>query len=268
MKKIIPIWIKDLVKNIINKCKRKSEPYICPICNNKVTHFDRLEDFYFQEMDKYQYVHSIFDAETLNLLHYSCPKCGSSDRNRMYALYFEKYFAEESQKNSAKISLLDIAPDANLSGWIKKFPNIQYRSMDLYMDGVDDKVDITDMNIYLEGQFDFIICSHVLEHIVEDVKAISEIFRVLKPGGKAIMMVPILLSLSEDFENSEYTSEADRWKYFGQGDHVRMYSKSGFVTKLSSVGFKVTQLGVNDFGTTVFEKHGIQERAILYLVEK
>ena len=60
----------------------------------------------------------------------------------------------------------------------------------------------------------------------------------------------------------------DRWKHFGQNDHVRMYSKTGFITKLQSVGFTVHQLDISYFGANVFERNGIHPRSILYIVCK
>jgi len=136
------------------------------------------------------------------------------------------------------------------------------------MEEADDHCNITDLNIYEDNKFDIILCSHVLEHIVDDRKAISELFRVLKRGGCAIVMVPILLSLQEDLENPKWETEAERWKYYGQYDHVRMYSKNGFVKKLQEPGFIVNQLGEEFFGVKIYEKYGINPHSILYVVEK
>jgi ubiquinone/menaquinone biosynthesis C-methylase UbiE len=121
---------------------------------------------------------------------------------------------------------------------------------------------------YVDNCFDMILCSHVLEHVDDDRKAMSELFRILKPSGFGIIMVPIDINLKEDFENPEYKTEAERWKYFGQNDHVRLYSKNGFATKLIQTGFKVNQLGIDYFGADVFEKNGIHPRSVLYVVEK
>ena len=166
------------------------------------------------------------------------------------------------------MELLDIAPDQNLAGWLRKKQSVRYRSMDLYMDGVDDKADITDMRLYADDKFDVVICSHVLEHIAQDLKAMREIYRVLKKGGFAIVMVPIQLTLDADLQDSKWVSEADCWKYYAQGDHVRMYSKKGFVSKLEQCGFCVSQLGITHFGPESFEKHGIHRRSVLYVAEK
>ena len=136
------------------------------------------------------------------------------------------------------------------------------------MDGVDDVVDITQMEIYRDNTFNFFICSHILEHIDNDRKAMSELYRVLKRGGKGIAMAPIVLSLQEDYENPEITTPEGRWKHFGQDDHVRMYSKFGFIDKLQSTGFLVNQLDINFFGSETFDKHGVHHRSVLYIVEK
>ena len=271
-KKIIKEFIPPVLLNLLRKMKIPGikaikKEYRCPICDHDLTHFNRLPDYYFEMHDKYGYVHSSFYSETMNLLKYSCPVCGTSDRNRLYALYLKDKF----KKDNGRINLyqfLDIAPDISLSVWIKGFPFIQYRSVDLNMEDVDDKADITDLSIYETDRFNIILCSHVLEHIEDDRKAMAEIFRVLKPGGFAIVMVPVLLSLQEDLENPEWTTEADRWKYYGQDDHVRMYSKVGFVRKLEQTGFIVRQLGIDYFGIETYEKHGIHHRSVLYIVEK
>jgi predicted SAM-dependent methyltransferase len=241
--------------------------YSCSICGKRIASFERLPDYYFEMFDKHQYIHSLFYSESLNYLKYSCPYCGSSDRNRLYALYFKKRFSDLAGFKN-KLGFLDIAPDKNLSEWVKKFDFIQYRSVDLFMEDADDKADITDLKIYGNDKFDIILCSHVLEHIVEDRKALSEIYRILKPGGYGIIMVPIQLNLQEDLYDPSWTTEAERWKYYGQNDHVRMYSKKGFINKMVDTGFKVNQLGIDYFGEKVFEETGLKSSTVLYVVEK
>jgi SAM-dependent methyltransferase len=258
--------VKEFLLHLIIKLLRKIE-ISCPICKNDLISFDALPDYYFKMFDKNQFIHSIFNLETFNYLKYSCPICGCSDRNRLYALYFNERFTG-IKENKSEYQFLDIAPDRNLSEWIKKLPFIHYRSVDLYMEDVDDHADITDLSLYETDKFDIILCSHVLEHIENDRKALAELFRILKPGGFAIVMAPILLTLNEDLENPKWTTEADRWKYYGQDDHVRMYSKDGFVKKLSETGFKVNQLGIDFFGDKIFKKNGIHPRSVLYEVEK
>jgi SAM-dependent methyltransferase len=265
LKQIIKECIPPLLFRILNQIKSKQK--YCPVCQRKIAHFLKLPDYYDEMLEKHQYVHSIFCSETMNRKSYLCPRCYASDRDRLYVIYLDEKF-QEMNSATQKYSFLDIAPAKNLAKFVKNHNHIQYRSVDLYMDDVDDKADITDMNIYANNSFDVILCSHVLEHIENDRKAMSEIYRILKPSGFAIVMVPIDLSLDEDFENSAYKTEAERWKYFGQNDHVRLYSKKGFVNKLIQTGFKVNQYGIDYFGKNAFEKQGIHPSSMLYIVEK
>jgi hypothetical protein len=80
--------------------------------------------------------------------------------------------------------------------------------------------------------------------------------------------VPIHLGLTEIYEDPSITDEAGRWKHFGQNDHVRLYSKQGFLERLRGVGFKVDQLDRQFFGEDAFEKYAIHPRSVLYVVTK
>jgi len=155
-----------------------------------------------------------------------------------------------------------------MTRFIKSYDKIIYRSADLNDPSVDDRVDITNITIYKTASVDIFLCSHVLEHVENDDGALRELFRILRPGGWGIIMVPIALQLKTTLEDFSVKTEADRWKHFGQGDHVRLYSKSGFVDRLNYAGFKVNQLGVKYFGKEVFAKAGLAPRSTLYVVEK
>jgi SAM-dependent methyltransferase len=274
-KKFLPTRVKDSLKVLLGmaraisldfpKEKLEIPKHCCTVCSSAIEQFNRLPDFYHENLDKNGFIFSSYQSETINFLNYSCPVCDASDRDRLYALYFKK----ELPKVDLEFRLLDVAPSGSLRNFIQaKYPYINYRSADLLMSGTDDCVDITKMDIYEDNIFDFLICSHVLEHVQNDRKAIAELYRVLKVGGKGIVMVPIMLSLEKDYENPGITTPEGRWKHFGQDDHVRMYSKSGFIGKLESTGFLVHQLDINFFGTETFEKYGIHPRSVLYIVEK
>jgi len=118
-----------------------------------------------------------------------CPRCHSTDRERLIYWYIvNKTSILHSQK---MIKLLHIAPEKNLQKVLKASTKINYISGDLNpLVNCDIRLDIADMD-FEDDYFDFIICNHVLEHVQDDRKAMSELFRVLKPGGKAILQVPI-----------------------------------------------------------------------------
>ena len=201
----------------------------------------------------------------------SCPLCGASDRDRLYARYILDYLWP-TWRGETK-SILDIAPSKPLSRFIKNLIaesgfHVSYRTADLYMDGVDDRVDVMDMHAYGDNQFDFFICSHVLEHVADDRQALSELHRILKPMGQGILMVPIVLGIEEIDEDPSVTDVAERWRRFGQDDHVRLYSKPGFINRVSNAGFRVHQYGSEYFQEDVLNRNGISRQSNLYIVEK
>jgi predicted SAM-dependent methyltransferase len=108
----------------------------------------------------------------------------------------------------------------------------------------------------------------VLEHINDDKKALSELYRVLKPGGWGIIMVPIILTLDQIYEDPQITDGTERWRRFGQFDHVRIYNKTGFVGRMEAAGFNVRQLSVGYFGEYTFKTYGITNTSVLYVAEK
>jgi SAM-dependent methyltransferase len=213
-------------------------------------------------MQKYGFQYSLEDFETLELQNYFCPSCGSMDRERLYYLYFNTF-----AKCNEKLMLLDIAPSASLSKHLKSSNHFKYISCDLFQKDVDFNIDIMDMKIFPESTFDCLICSHVLEHVTDDMQALRELFRILKKGGWAILMVPIALKAVKTDENIHATVE-ERWKYFGQDDHVRLYAKQDFIQRISQAGFAVEQYCESDFHDISFKHHGINPKSVLYVAKK
>ena len=81
-------------------------------------------------------------------------------------------------------------------------------------------------------------------------------------------MVPIILSLNQIDEDATVTNEGERWRRFGQDDHVRIYSKNGFIERVEESGFIVHQYGQDFFGKDLFIRTGITSQSVLYVVEK
>lgn len=237
----------------------------CPVCSARFPNFLPLPAMYFEVFHRLKVFYSLEDFETLNVGQYSCPVCQCSDRDRLYALYISRFLPRPEGR---PLRILDIAPAPILSKLLRGLPNAHYRSADLYSELADDKVDITDMHLYPDESFDFIVCSHVLEHVPDDAKAVAELYRVLAPGGRAILMVPILTTIRETDEDPEEKSVDERWARFGQDDHVRMYAKEDFIDRLQEGGFSVESFGTRRFGEGFFKKHGITETSILYIGSK
>lgn len=154
-----------------------------------------------------------------------CPYCGSLPRHRrLYDLLAEGHHLQGK--------VLHFSPPRNLYRRLKKKNGISYYSTDFENEFISDyHYDIT--NISTENDFfDLIICYHVLEHIENDQKAISELYRVLKPNGIAFIQTPF--KDGDIYENEHIKDPKDRLQHFGQEDHVRIYSVKGLVKRLES----------------------------------
>ena len=120
---------------------------------------------------------------------------------------------------------------------LKKIFPINYESSDLSGDFLADyKYNITEINVKA-NKYDLIICYHVLEHVVDDNKAISELYRVLKNDGVCLIQTPF--KSGDIFEDYSINTDEGRLEYFGQKDHVRIYSLTGLKERLYNHGFKI-----------------------------
>jgi SAM-dependent methyltransferase len=238
----------------------------CPVCQGSFRRFLPLPAFHEENLRRHGSHLKLDDAETLNLPDYSCPGCGASDRDRLIALFLAEKLP--SVAGGGPCGVIEFAPSRPLSGFLRSFPGVRLRTADIAMGGVDDVVDISDMRGYSDGSFDVFVCSHVLEHVRDDGKALSELHRILRPGGVGVLLVPIFLSLTRVDEDPAASDEGERWRRFGQNDHMRAYSVDGFLERVAHAGFKVERLGIGHFGREVFRRHGITERSVLYAVSK
>jgi len=163
------------------------------------------------------------------------PSTFSLERHRLLWLYLKN----ETDFFVAPKKLLHFAPEQAFYKRFKKQKNLQYTTTDLHSPLAEIKADICDLP-FQDNQFDIILCNHVLEHIVDDTKAMQELYRILKPKGTAILQVPQDLSREKTFEDNTITDPKERTKIFGQYDHLRIYGRDYF-DKLRNVGFVVIE---------------------------
>ena len=168
------------------------------------------------------------------------PSTYSLERHRILWLYLKN----ETNVFSKKIKLLHFAPEAAFHGIFKKSNNISYDTIDLNSPLAKIKADICNLPLE-DNTYDFILCNHVLEHINDDIKAMSELYRVLKKGGIGIFQIPIDINRDKTFEDSSIKDPKERNKVFGQYDHVRIYGMD-YYDRLRSVGFSVEQIKYAD----------------------
>jgi len=174
-----------------------------------------------------------YGTQRLNAL---APSTLSLERHRLLWLYLQK----ETDFFTAEQKVLHIAPEQCFVDRFRKMKNLDYTTTDLYSPLADVKADICDLP-FEDNTYDVIFCNHVLEHIENDKKAMSELYRVLKPGGFGIFQIPQDLSLERTYEDFSITDPEERKKHFGQYDHVRIYGRDYF-DKLRSVGFIVDEV--------------------------
>jgi SAM-dependent methyltransferase len=163
----------------------------------------------------------------------ACPGCFSLERHRLLWLYLKN----RTNLTSAPLRLLHLAPEYILQNALVNLPNIEYLSGDLAPGEAMVQMDITQI-AYPDHSFDAILCSHVLEHIPDDSKAMRELCRVLRPGGWAILHVPLDPKLERTVEAPPDLSPEEREKSFGHHDHRRVYGRD-YKEKLEQAGFAV-----------------------------
>ena len=161
------------------------------------------------------------------------PSTYSLERHRLLWLYLKN----ETSFFKAKLKVLHFAPESALMNQFKKLKNLSYDTVDLNSPIADIKADICDLP-FLDNSYDFILCNHVLEHVIDDDKAMRELYRVLKKNGIGIFQVPIDYNRDTTFEDFSVTNKKERNKLFGQYDHVRIYGLD-FFDRLQKAGFSV-----------------------------
>ncbi len=237
-------FLKSVVKNILPKeilirnedqLRKLLKPFYhgenheCNICKTKLKKFVRL--------DNGQLI---------------CPVCGSLPRTRRLNMLLEYEFLKPH------FSFLDFSPSRMLYKKWKRRKDISYYPTDFENEFLSDyHYDITKIDAEDE-KFDLIVCYHILEHITEDQKAMSELYRVLKKGGTALIQTPF--KEGEMYEDYSITTDEDRLKHFGQDDHVRIYSVKGLESRLKNEGFQVT---VRTFSEDLYHGYFQNEKVLI-----
>lgn len=168
-----------------------------------------------------------------------CVHCNSLERHRFVWLYFQN---RTDLFDGREKKFLHVAPEAALEPRLRERLGTNYITADIAATHVTIKMDITDVQ-YPDDTFDVIYCSHVLEHVQEDRRAMRELRRVLKPDGWAVLLVPIVGDIT--YEDPSITDRAGRLKAFGLEEHVRQYGRD-YVGRLRESGFTVEVTEVAD----------------------
>lgn len=255
IKKIIPKFI--LKGYRIYKKQKQIKPYrgnkvLCPLCNSK---FNEFAPF------------GLVKRENAK-----CHNCGSLERHRL----LWKYLNEKTNlfNFNTKIRLLHFAPEKSFYDIFSKKKNIDYIPCDLYPRkyAYNGNVKITMADItnipFEENYFDVVLCNHVLEHILDDRRAMAELYRVMKKGAWGIFQVPIDYKRNVTYEDFTILTPEEREKAFGQNDHVRWYGRD-YKNRLEKVGFDVKEDDyVKTFPTAELIKFGFLASELIYFCRK
>ena len=160
-----------------------------------------------------------------------CLNCGSRERHRLLWLWVRR----DGGNRLAGKHILHFAPEKVVMRQMRGNP--LYETADLHQSGVTHTVDITNVALP-DGSYDVVIANHVLEHIPDDRQAMRELFRLLRPGGMALLTVPLNASRQQTYENLAITAPAQRHAHFSAEDHVRYYGLD-FADRLADAGFTV-----------------------------
>lgn len=191
-----------------------------------------------------------------------CPKCGSFERHRLDWIFFTKHTDLFDGSNKR---MLHVAPEEFLSARFRRIDNLDYLSADLNSPRAMVQMDITNIN-YPDNSFSVIYCSHVLEHIQNDRKAIAELYRVLCQGGWAALQVPIMAKRT--YEDPAFTEPEERKKHFGHWDHVRRCGPD-YVERIRSAGFVAQVLRATDLVTEAdCARMGFQANRLIFFCKK
>ncbi|MDX2305093.1 MAG: class I SAM-dependent methyltransferase [Microscillaceae bacterium] len=193
-----------------------------------------------------------------------CPRCQSLERHRLIWLYLK----DKTDFFTRKQHFLHIAPENCFMERFEKMPQLEYITADLESPLAKVKMDIHEMP-FEDNTFDAAMCNHVLEHVHDDIQAMREIHRVLKPGGWAILQVPMMKAgLKVTYEDKAITEAAERFKAFGQEDHVRMYGED-YGKRLLLGGFEVSEdRYVLDLDQALVARYALPGKEIVYFCRK
>ncbi len=194
-----------------------------------------------------------------------CPVCRSMDRERLARLVLTDRMGFLPHHD-----ILHVAPEPRLYEYLAKTVTGRLVACDLFPEdrpGVPNiiKQDLTKLE-FDDGSFDFVICNHVMEHIPADVVAMTEIKRVLRPGGKALLQVPYSEVIETTEEDLSVITNAERIARYGQSDHVRLYEKQDYIRRLKEAGFDVQMMELD--ALEAYRRYAVNPEECAFVAQK
>ncbi len=192
-----------------------------------------------------------------------CPSCLALERHRLMWLYLQ----QKTNFFTANLKVLHVAPELCFIKRFEAMPNLDYITADIESPLAKVKMDLHDIP-FEQGTFDVAFCNHVMEHVTDDIQCMKELYRILKPGGWAIIQSPMDFDRAETYEDASITSPAKREKAFLQSDHLRLYGMD-YHERLEKAGFKVTvDYFVQEVDKQERERYALPKQEIIYFCQK
>ncbi len=240
VKKIVPTKYHDRMRETYLWCRSLlfyGSKVICPVCNKS------FRKFLTQKTRKLK--------ARPNAV---CPGCGVLERHRLLWLYLKT----KTNFFIGTYKVLDVAPTYSLQKKFRRMKNLDYLSVDIESPLAMSKMDITNIDLP-DNQFDCIICYHVLHHIPDDEKAMKELFRILKPGGYAILQHPVDLSNESEYILPREKMDGIFTRIYGQ-DYIEKLKRAGFNVKLDNYIYNLED--------NVIKKYSLTKDEIIFLCTK
>ncbi len=253
LKKIVSILLKSIPRPVLQRISQpilklvvifyRGKKFQCPICE---TNYRKLLPY-----------GRIARENAL------CPNCLSLERHRLIWIYLKN----ETDFFTSAHKMLHVAPE---HCFIKRFEGIkslEYVTGDIESPLAKVKMDLLEAP-FDDNTFSVVFCNHVLEHVHDDRKAMSEIYRILKPGGWAILQIPLFYPLPEKtIEDPTIEDPIKREELFGQDDHVRKYGLD-YRDRLKNTGFNLKDDYLKRLDEESIRKYALDKNDILFVVEK
>ena len=218
----------------------------CPVCNSKYRKF------------------LPYGRNTSSRENALCPSCLSLERHRLMALYMKR----KTNFYTANLKVLHVAPEYCFIDRFEQMKNLDYITADIESPLAKVKMDIHQVP-FPENTFDVAICNHVMEHVDDYILAMSELHRVLKPGGWALIQSPQDMKYEVTYEDPTITDPKEREIHFLQNDHLRLFGRN-YGQELEKGGFKVTEdrFVMDELTKAEVQRYSLPGEEIVYFCQK
>ncbi|MGV3601440.1 MAG: class I SAM-dependent methyltransferase [Dyadobacter fermentans] len=218
----------------------------CPVCNSKYRKF------------------LPYGRNTSSRENALCPSCLSLERHRLMALYMKR----KTNFYTANLKVLHVAPEYCFIDRFEQMKNLDYITADIESPLAKVKMDIHQIP-FEANTFDVAICNHVMEHVDDYILAMSELHRVLKPGGWALIQSPQDMKYEVTYEDPTITDPKEREIHFLQNDHLRLFGRN-YGKELEKGGFKVTEdrFVMDELTKAEVQRYSLPGEEIVYFCQK